>query len=1076
MGLFPMHTPLSTRSRRLLLLLAPLVLAPILAIAQDPDPLEKGDSTWRRKGTHNGNKVATVFYNFGLVADVNEISGEWPKGTGNYYIGDVTPLVGVQFVNALGDTVHSVATCDGPRGNSDGPGGGIFWGFEPVPGFVDEAQLGVAMSHLPDTWPDRWPDKPLSWHGPQPEWNGFFGRGIQNADQESFFFMDDANDGEFNYALDGTELWIPDSADPDRLGLGLQVKVRGLQWSHFLAEDAIFWLYEVTNVSVHDYDQVAFGMVVGTLAGGRSDANDDLALFDLEDDITYSWDEDGVGNPWVGEVGYVGYAFLESPGNPFNGIDDDGDGEEGSPLVTRDMLTGEIANNAIDDNGNGLIDEGEQHVGLGYADGIDNNSDGRADEMIDERRDDGIDNDQDWDVLLHDTGADGAKGTGDEGEGDGLPTPGERNFDATDVDESDQIGLTSFDYFAPSSQLKMNDDEGIWDRMVPGRFDVIPGRAEDGDFIYGSGYFPLKAGQTQRFSMALVFGDDEEDIFENKRTVQKIYDDNYNFARPPENPTVWAVADSSKVTLYWDGKESENSVDDVLGRDFEGFKIYKSTEPFFNENFTITDAKGRKTFSKPVAQFDLIDGKFDFFELPIEGRGLQFFLGKETGLQYTFEDTDVINGRTYYYAVTAYDHGSVDQSIQPAEGTKSITELEGGVFLFDKNTVAATPGVKAGGYVEAGIADLAHVAGDASGSLNVEMVDPLKVEEATYEVTFSDTTYWQIDSLSTLHMRATTSYTVRHVEKDSIVVLESPRVAGGAADDFFGGVRLVLEGIGAVQAIDSLSVWRDAPADVYAIAPRLFNFRRTVGYRWPGIYELRVTEGISGKSTEFEIEDIVGTIPVPEKDTHFNIFDVTGGIEEPVQYAFWEPGNEDGEISPGDQIIMLRTDPDSAHVLLATWSFVVSEGGGLAPTPGAVFTAHTQIPYRGGEDGDRFTFRTLPPEATASTPGYDLSRIKVVPNPYVGGNALEPQQRFGTGRGERRIMFTHLPPTATIRIYTIRGELVDTIQHRDEGELQGFVYWDLRSRDNLDVAFGVYIYHVDAPGFGQRVGKFAVIK
>ena len=31
----------------------------------------------------------------------------------------------------------------------------------------------------------------------------------------------------------------------------------------------------------------------------------------------------------------------------------------------------------------------------------------------------------------------------DEGEGDGLPTHGEPNFDETDKDESDQIGLTS---------------------------------------------------------------------------------------------------------------------------------------------------------------------------------------------------------------------------------------------------------------------------------------------------------------------------------------------------------------------------------------------------------------------------------------------------------------------------------------------------------------------------------------------------------------------------------------------------------------------------------------------------------
>ena len=32
----------------------------------------------------------------------------------------------------------------------------------------------------------------------------------------------------------------------------------------------------------------------------------------------------------------------------------------------------------------------------------------------------------------------------DEGEGDGEPTPGEPNFDATDISESDQVGIVSF--------------------------------------------------------------------------------------------------------------------------------------------------------------------------------------------------------------------------------------------------------------------------------------------------------------------------------------------------------------------------------------------------------------------------------------------------------------------------------------------------------------------------------------------------------------------------------------------------------------------------------------------------------
>ena len=115
--------------------------------------------------------------------------------------------------------------------------------------------------------------------------------------------------------------------------MGLRMRVRGFQWSNFLAEDAIFWLYDITNEGTTIYRKADFGTVVGTLAGGDGDSGDDLGFFDVENWITYSWDSDGIGNHGQ-KVGYVGYAFLESPGNPFDGIDNDNDDniETGSTL------------------------------------------------------------------------------------------------------------------------------------------------------------------------------------------------------------------------------------------------------------------------------------------------------------------------------------------------------------------------------------------------------------------------------------------------------------------------------------------------------------------------------------------------------------------------------------------------------------------------------------------------------------------------------------------------------------------------------------------------------------------------
>ncbi len=207
--------------------------------------------------------------------------------------------------------------------------------------------------------------------------------------------------------------------------------------------------------------------------------------------------------------------------------------------------------------------------------------------LIDERRDDGIDNDGDWDYKTDDLGMDGKSGSGDTGEGDGLPTaavgdlPGEPNVDRTDVDESDQIGLTSFIFYEYGNVTYSNDAQ-MWDVSGPGYFD---GHLEnvDADYIFSCGYFPLTPGKDESFSVAMVYGEDQEDILRNKDIVQKIYNSNYNFAVAPEKPLVRAVVGDQKVTLYWDAR-AEESVDRYLHEyDFEGYKIYRATDPGFKD-------------------------------------------------------------------------------------------------------------------------------------------------------------------------------------------------------------------------------------------------------------------------------------------------------------------------------------------------------------------------------------------------------------------------------------------------------------------------------------------------------------
>jgi hypothetical protein len=133
----------------------------------------------------------------------------------------------------------------------------------------------------------------------------------------------------------------------------------------------------------------------------------------------------------------------------------------------------------------------------------------------------------------------------------------------------------------------------------------------------------------------------------------------------------------------------------------------------------------------------------------------------------------------------------------------------------------------------------------------------------------------------------------------------------------------------------------------------------------------------------------------------------------------------------------------------------------------------TTKPFR---KGDSYRFEPTVPKVDAASASNSLDRIRVVPNPYIGATTHEAPLPAGvtSGRGERKIDFIHLPPQSVINIFTSRGEHIVTLRH-DKDINDGSVSWNLKSKENLDIAYGVYFYVVEAPA-GTRSGKIAIIK
>jgi len=72
------------------------------------------------------------------------------------------------------------------------------------------------------------------------------------------------------------------------------------------------------------------------------------------------------------------------------------------------------------------------------------------------------------------------------------------------------------------------------------------------------------------------------------------------------------------------------------------------------------------------------------------------------------------------------------------------------------------------------------------------------------------------------------------------------------------------------------------------------------------------------------------------------------------------------------------------------------------------------------------------------------------------------------------VTFTHIPYDASIHIYTARGDLVQTLVN-DSAIENAMVNWNLKSSENLDIAYGIYFYVV-ATEFGHKTGKLAIVK
>jgi hypothetical protein len=895
----------------------------------------------------------------------------------------------------------------------------------------------------------------------------------------------------------------------------IEVNQRSLVFQGGLAGQAVIFIFDIVNWGT----DVMFDSWIGYISDmdiGVS-FNDDLASF-IKDRITldgdsisvnmgFAWDSYFSESNFVGHPGFVGIAYLQSPGNPSDGIDNDGDG-----------LIDESPFNELDDDGDGLVDEPDEVDELGLV----NYSE----------------------VCRLNVPAEVVDPSTDEEGFDILSCISESNPDST----SSVVCLEST---TPADIRFM---------ISSGPFDWQPGQTQQ---IVMAMVFANAVGNPSRLDFV---GDpprpDPNDpalseLLAVKETVQRVFDLNFPESGPPPAPNLTLIPGDDLVTLLWDDlplrtpdpyyDDFEDLDPEYREYDFQGFRVWRSRTGTFSRRGDVTDPDFPLTPEaiqqneqasgydlKLLAQYDLEDG------ITTNSHGITcsdslilldstvvytdcdtFNLGTDTGLSFSYLDrgdpgAPLINGFRYYYSVTAYDYNSDALSI-------SRLSTDSGVSFPHGNSVI--PRSNASSYRDA-FAALKHIStdGEVIDDTSSIFVSPLTGELDAPEVVHASNALTDFSFNSGFPEKVSDDYytlVLDHFEQVDDITnnisyhMEDPSGASmntSAASSF----NLVYDGTD--QAADITVFAPDDSTRVLFVSDLVFKVDSE-----SFIHPQPATHFLATNPSEGSILDSLGVIVFPSANASHSGFRAS---DLRMEWVEGEPlGSLTLEVIDLDNLVEVPFEDgivDSAYQVMvdeegSNWSFLPVGAGIVQPGGRYLDTFTTSMVVdlwicgirmtvagmrRMPLAGDIWTLRqlaytmeidtTVTPNDTIyydsqrpPVPGtryridtaaggidkgtVDLTQIRVVPNPYIATSAFEQSPL------QRQLQFINLPPECTIRIYTISGNLVRALEHTpDEGGTENY---DLMTSDiDYRLASGNYYYHVTTPDGKTHLGRFAVVQ
>lgn len=620
-----------------------------------------------------------------------------------------------------------------------------------------------------------------------------------------------------------------------------------------------------------------------------------------------------------------------------------------------------------------------------------------------------------------------------------------------------------------------------------------------------TGPFRMSLGDTAEIVVALIGAMGVDNL--SSVQVLKYYDTYAQFAydnlfvlpSPPPSPNVKVAQLDRQIVLNWGwDQNSVNAIENFnsAGFVFEGYNVYQLPSPTSSLSEAVKIATYDVVNDVTVILDRTIDPKTGaLLMVPVQtgsNSGIRHFISLTTDY---IRQRPLVNGQTYYYAVTAYAYNP--------DPLSPFRALESTPVVIATVPQSPPPGTRYFGAV----GDTLQVThkGKSDGEVVAILVDPSATTGHTYEVRFDNSGNWFIVDVNQNRVKATGSNQsgdeAYPVVDGIFVKVMGPPLAGkewlvtqGAADRWFTAApsahgELLFGGAYLGPNFTGSSV---LPGDFKSVEIRFTSKTSYDDANNNGLYDLGekyyfdITKGQKAffyrtwsndtyegfLDVPFQVYDIENPnsprqLNVVVRDRNANRqWDISDPAEEVTPYEYvwilddtYDPTGKAWDPTQGRGFMTNGSNHSAYPVLWALW---LGQRGTREPY-GADVTIQL-IPNRVNTPADTFRFTTQAPTVgDVQLAAQDVEKINAFPNPYYGFNLME------SSRLNKYITFNHLPKKATIRIFNLAGVLVKTIYKDDDTQ---FARWNLRNERNMPVASGIYIVHIDMP----EIGKTKILK